>query len=57
MDKLTEEQRDMVLRFLLNRMPMATRHELMRELPRAYVALYPDTEPVVVAMVRDALTK
>lgn len=56
MDNLTTEQREQVLRFLLHRMPMDTRHALMRALPLAYVALYPDTETVVVAMVRDALT-
>jgi hypothetical protein len=57
MDKLTSEQRDMVLRFLLHRMPMTTRHDMMRELPCAYVALHPDTEAVVVATVRDALAR
>lgn len=55
MEKLTCEQRDMVLRFLLHRMPLDTRHGLMRSLPLAYVALYPETEAVVIAMVRDAL--
>ena len=55
MENLTDEQRDMALRFLLHRMSLDTRHALMRSLPVAYVALYPDTEPVVVAMVRDAL--
>jgi len=55
MDNLTNEQRDMVLRFLLYRMPLDTRHALMRSLPLAYVALHPETEAVVIAMVRDAL--
>jgi len=55
MKKLTNEQRDTVLRFLLHRMSLETRHALMRSLPLAYVALYPETEAVVIAMVRDAL--
>jgi hypothetical protein len=57
MDNLTDEQRDMVLRFLLHRMPMDTRHKLMRALPVAYVTLYPGTEEAVIAMVRDALAQ
>jgi hypothetical protein len=56
MDNLTNEQRDQVMRFLLHRMPMDTRHELMRALPLAYVALYSGTEAAVVAEVRDALS-
>lgn len=55
LENLTSEQRDTALRFLLHRMSMDTRHEMMRELPRAYVGLYPGTEDAVVAMVRDAL--
>jgi len=56
MDNLTDEQREMVLRFLLHRMSMDTRHALMRSLPLAYVALHPETEAVVIAMVRDTLS-
>lgn len=55
MENLTVEQRDMVLHFLLYRMSLETRHALMRSLPLAYVALYPETKAVVITMVRDAL--
>jgi hypothetical protein len=37
MKKLTNEQRDTVLRFLLHRMSLETRHALMRSLPLAVV--------------------
>lgn len=59
LENLTSEQRDTVLRFLLHRMPMDTRHELMRSLPMAYVKLYPTAGAEVVSMVRshvEALT-
>jgi phage FluMu gp28-like protein len=55
MDNLTYEQRDMVLRFLLRRMPMNTRHELMRTLPVAYLTLYPGTRHAVLEKVTQAL--
>jgi hypothetical protein len=55
MDNLTDEQRDMVLRFLLHRMPMDTRHELMRTLPVAYLTLYPGTRHAVLEKVTRAL--
>ena len=40
---LTDEQMQQVIRFLLHRMPQDTRHDLMRSLPMAYIALYPGT--------------
>jgi hypothetical protein len=55
MENLTTEQRDQVLRFLLHRMPMNTRHELMLALPMAYAALYPRTANAVLVRVRTAL--
>jgi hypothetical protein len=55
MDNLTDEQRDMVLRFLLHRMPMDTRHELMRTLPVAYLTMYPGNRHSVLEKVREAL--
>lgn len=54
---LTHEQSDQVIRFLLHRMGLDTRGDLMRSLPMAYVALYPDTAPVVIDKVRAALAQ
>ena len=55
MENLKDEQRDQVLRFLLHRMPMTTRHELMLALPMAYAALYPSAANAVLVRVRTAL--
>lgn len=54
-DNLTDEQRDVVLRFLLHRMTMETRLELMRTLPVHYATLHPGTEAAVLAKVADKL--
>lgn len=55
-ENLTDEQRNMVLRFLLYRMPMDMRREMMRALPLAYVKMYPDTAEAVRTAVTEALT-
>lgn len=57
MENLTDEQRDQVLRFLLHRMPMDTRHDLMLALPMPYVALYPTAADAVLVKVRSALAR
>lgn len=57
MENLDTEQRDQVLRFLLHRMPMTTRHDLMLALPMAYTALYPRTADAVLVRVRTALAR
>mgnify|MGYP001597785414 CR=1 FL=1 len=44
---LTDEQLHQVIRFLLQRMGQDTRHDLMRHLPMAYIALYPNTARAV----------
>lgn len=46
-DNLTDEQKDQVLGFLLYRMDLDTRGELMAHLPMAYVALYPSANHAV----------
>jgi hypothetical protein len=55
LSRLSHEQRNMVLRFLLARMPQDARHDLMTELPVAYVALFPGTAGPVLANVKEAL--
>jgi hypothetical protein len=52
---LTDEQMQQVIRFLLQRMGLDTRHELMIHLPMAYLALYPSTGPAVLAKIRTAI--
>lgn len=52
---LTDEQLQQVIRFLLHRMGQDTRHDLMRNLPMAYVALYPGTARAVTVAVRAGL--
>jgi len=54
---LTDEERDMVLRFLLHRMSIDTRHALMRTLPLAYVSLYPGNGDTVMREVRAAVER
>lgn len=55
MKNVTDEQRDMALNFLLHRMSQDTRHDLMRSLPMAYVALFPGTASAVVQAVHAGL--
>ena len=52
---LTHEQYEQVIRFLLHRMGQETRHDLMRSLPMAYIALYPGTARAVSVAVRAGL--
>lgn len=52
-DNLTTEQRDLVLRFLLYRMKMDTRGEMMVHLPIAYATLYPAACPSVIEKVSE----
>jgi hypothetical protein len=53
-ENLTHEQTEQVLRFLLQRMGMDTRGELMAALPLAYIALHPHTVRTVVDKVQAA---
>lgn len=53
--RLSTERREQVLRFLLMRMSMDVRGELMAELPVAYVTLYPGTETAVLERVASAI--
>lgn len=48
-ENLSTEQTGSVMRFLLHRMSMDTRHELMAHLPVAYAALFPgvDTDALI----------
>ena len=51
-DRLTAEQGEQVIRFLLHRMNTDARRALMASLPLAYFAMYPDTKRAVILAVQ-----
>lgn len=57
-EKLTGEQMEQVLHFLLHRMNQDTRRQMMASLPLAYARMYPTIQPgslsdAVFAAIRD----
>jgi hypothetical protein len=55
--KLTYEEKDQVLNFLLNRMDIEIRGKLMARLPIAYATMYPYAKSATLNKVMDALTE